>query len=56
MHDAPAADQCADRHRRVTRDDDPEGDVKTAAKVALREQQRGNNAHCLLGVIAAMAQ
>ena len=57
LHDAPAAEQRAEPHRRLAGDHNPERHVEFAAEHGpLREQQHGDDAHRLLRVVAAMAE
>ena len=46
-HDAPAAEQRAEAHRGLTRDDDPEWNVELATAVTLRIEQHRDDAHGL---------
>src|SRR5262249_26002299 len=56
LYDAPTSDQRAERDRCLANEHYPKRHVEVATEMTLREEQYGNNAHGLLGIIAAMTQ
>ena len=56
MNNSPAAEERPQSHRRLTGEHHPQRHVKPALQLPLRVQERGDDSHRLLGVIAAVAQ
>src|SRR6516165_2100777 len=56
MHDAPAANQRPKAHRGLANQDDPEWYVKSRTEETLGIEQHGNDAHCLLCIVAPVPE